>query len=89
MRTWCHSAPRDSASACAPFACGVTTAGDARCWGHGIKGELGAGTMVADVALPQTVSGPQGYETLDVGARFACALQSGTARCWRALRAGL
>lgn len=67
----------------APFACGLTTAGEVRCWGHGEYGALGGTISTAeDVTAPRVVYGDQGYEALGVGSRFACGLRGGAAFCW-------
>ena len=72
-------------------ACGVTTAGSARCWGdETLDGVLGDGTTNPS-NFPVQVSGLEGgVRTVSVGDDFACALTTGGAvECWGAVPPGL
>lgn len=62
--------------------CAVTTAGEAKCWGHNWAGQLGDNSMV-DRATPVTVSGlTSGVTSISVRFASSCAVVSGAARCW-------
>lgn len=65
--------------------CGLTQDGEAYCWGGQGAGSLGNDTIpdLSVVPYPLLVSGGHRFESLDVGAGFACALkQAGDAWCW-------
>lgn len=64
------------------FACGVTDASAAFCWGEGTKGELGNGAG-ADASAPEPVSGGLNFTSMAAGESTTCGLiSSGTAYCW-------
>lgn len=69
------------------FACGLTAAGEIRCQGGALHGELGRGSgplgngQLSDPAFAP-VSGPQGYSALALGGRFVCGLRDAAAFCW-------
>lgn len=63
--------------------CGVTTQGDAYCWGDNYRGELGIGTPGGDSLTPVLVTGRLTFATVRVGTYFACGVTpSGAAYCW-------
>jgi hypothetical protein len=66
-----------------PFACGLTAAGAAYCWGSGEGGLLGRG-VPDDAASPAPVAGGHVFSQLDVGVFDTCALEAGTGLvyCW-------
>jgi alpha-tubulin suppressor-like RCC1 family protein len=64
------------------FACALSSAGSAYCWGVNSSGQLGNGTTVSSNA-PVLVSGGLTFTQIDTGATFACALtNAGAAWCW-------
>ena len=64
------------------FACGVTSAGIAQCWGQNSAGQLGNGSTTAS-ATPVTVSGTQDFGAISAGSDYACGLRAGgSIACW-------
>ncbi len=73
--------------------CGVTTGGDAYCWGENENGELGDGSTT-DRSTPTLVTGGHTFEAITTGgagdrflpgesANFTCALRTdGAVYCW-------
>ncbi len=62
--------------------CGVTPAGAAYCWGHGLLGELG-NEKTADAATPQAVAGGLTFAAVSVGGPNTCGVTAGgAAYCW-------
>jgi alpha-tubulin suppressor-like RCC1 family protein len=73
------------------FACGLTTAGGAYCWGDNYDGELGIGSTTGPQQCsgppcsmtPVEVSGSLSFTSLSVGYTHTCGLTgSGAAYCW-------
>jgi alpha-tubulin suppressor-like RCC1 family protein len=65
------------------YTCGVTTAGDAYCWGAGAAGNMGNGTFNVVNAAPGLVSGGFMFLTVSPGADHACGVVAdSTAYCW-------
>jgi alpha-tubulin suppressor-like RCC1 family protein len=66
------------------YACGVTTAGSAYCWGDGANGVLGDGSADAHRRwTPVRVAGGLTFAALTAGAAHTCGLTtSGAAYCW-------
>jgi alpha-tubulin suppressor-like RCC1 family protein len=66
------------------FACGLTTAGAAYCWGYDDFGQLGNGATGNGTTVPVPVNGNLTFASLTVGANgHACGLvTSGAAFCW-------
>lgn len=64
--------------------CGITDAGDARCWGRQDAGGLGNGTTAAGFgSSPQLVSGSLKWRTVAVNGLGACGLAGdGRLYCW-------
>ncbi|MFP4597253.1 MAG: Ig-like domain-containing protein [Persicimonas sp.] len=64
--------------------CGLTTAGEAYCWGHGGAGALGHGGGSSS-AVPVAVSGGHTFAEIRVGANHTCArTASDEVYCWGA-----
>jgi alpha-tubulin suppressor-like RCC1 family protein len=64
------------------FSCGVTTAGNALCWGRSSGGELGDGSR-GRRASPVPVLGGVQFTTLSSGGEHNCgATPTGTVYCW-------
>jgi alpha-tubulin suppressor-like RCC1 family protein len=62
--------------------CGLTSAGDAYCWGGNGVGQLGDGTTT-DWHTPVPVSGGLGFAAVSAGVYHTCALTTdGSAYCW-------
>lgn len=63
--------------------CGLTTGGDAYCWGTAGDGRLGNGTWTPDVNTPSLVSGGHEFQFVDVGSEQTCALTTANVGyCW-------
>lgn len=63
-------------------ACGITTAGDAYCWGVGASGALGNGDST-DSSSPVLVSGGLKFRSISAGGSFSCAVAAdSTGYCW-------
>jgi alpha-tubulin suppressor-like RCC1 family protein len=63
-------------------ACGVTSSGDAYCWGNNAFGELGTGDTT-DRSTATIVPGGTKWAAISVGFDHTCALQqNGAAYCW-------
>lgn len=65
------------------YACALTYGGAVHCWGDGVYGQLGDGTLAMRL-VPGGVSGLlAGIESLTAGARHACVrLSDGQVECW-------
>jgi hypothetical protein len=62
--------------------CGLSTSGEAYCWGQNDQGQLGDGTTTRRI-VPTHVAGGLRFRSLAVGTGHACAVAvSGTAYCW-------
>ena len=62
--------------------CGLSTLGDAYCWGWNILGQIGTGTT-ADATVPTAVIGGLKFSALAVGQYHSCGLTpTGAAYCW-------
>src|SRR3989441_7748116 len=69
-------------SASGEFACGLTVAGAAYCWGANDRGQLGDGTTT-DRSSPVRVLGTVRFASLSTGDFHTCGLTAeGTAYCW-------
>ncbi|MSQ42651.1 MAG: RCC1 repeat-containing protein [Chloroflexi bacterium] len=63
--------------------CGVTTAGDAYCWGANWSGQVGDGTKGSNRDIPTRVSGSTKFSSIAAGDNHTCALATtGAAYCW-------
>ncbi len=63
-------------------ACGITTEGDAYCWGDGDLGALGVGSGTGSAA-PRRVAGNLVFKSIGAGDSFTCALTtSAELYCW-------
>ncbi|MFA7478696.1 MAG: hypothetical protein WC184_12550, partial [Acidimicrobiia bacterium] len=68
----------------ANHSCGVTTAGDAYCWGYNGSGQLGNGNSTRQTT-PVKVLGNHSYESISAGNNHTCAVSiDGDAYCWGA-----
>ena len=67
------------------FSCGVTTGGEAFCWGRNAVGQLGDGTTTQKLR-PTPVSGGLNFQSLSAGshttATYACGVTTSGAYCW-------
>lgn len=69
--------------------CGVTTAGDAYCWGYNSYGQIGDGTSGSNRDTPTRVSGTTKFVSITAGDWHSCALTSaGIAWCWGVNQSG-
>lgn len=65
-----------------PFACGVTLAGQAVCWGNNAWGTLGTGTH-NDAATPVPIASASTFSQVSAGNYHACGLATnGDVYCW-------
>lgn len=63
--------------------CGVTSGGDAYCWGWGIFGQLGGGSTPTAQPSPTLVSGGLTFLSVSAGNYHSCGLTTGgAAYCW-------
>src|SRR5207249_3878779 len=71
-----------SVSAGWDFACGVTAAGPAYCWGDGVYGEIGTGDTITRLS-PALVAGGVQFAAVQAGTSHSCgATGTGAAYCW-------
>src|SRR5712691_13022428 len=69
-------------SASGEFACGLTVAGSAYCWGANDRGQLGDGTTT-DRSSPVRVMGAVRFASVSAGAFHTCGVTAqGAAYCW-------
>ena len=62
--------------------CGVTTSGDAYCWGNGLTGAIGNGDD-DDESVPTAVSGGHSWAAISAGGQYTCGVTtSGDGYCW-------
>ena len=64
--------------------CGITTTGEAYCWGHAVDGQLGIGPSVpGDQLTPAPVQGGLRFSTVSVGSLHTCGVTTGgDPYCW-------
>ena len=71
-----------SVSANGSITCGVTTAGDAYCWGNNSSGQLGDDTRT-NRHTPVPVAGGLSFASVSAAARHTCAVTTaGVVYCW-------
>jgi alpha-tubulin suppressor-like RCC1 family protein len=77
-------------SAGAHFTCGLTTTGEAFCWGRNDVGQLGIGSTASFESTPTEVAGDRTYREVKAGVGpIACAISTARdAFCWGAGRLG-
>jgi alpha-tubulin suppressor-like RCC1 family protein len=65
-------------------ACGITTAGEAFCWGGNHSGQMGIGAIDEDQRRsPMPVNGGHTFAQITLGSRYTCGLTTdGEAYCW-------
>lgn len=64
-------------------ACGLTSAGEAWCWGRNEESQLGTGTAGDPVPAPVAVAGELQFTSLAAGGGFTCGVTGdGAAYCW-------
>jgi alpha-tubulin suppressor-like RCC1 family protein len=69
--------------------CGITTAGEAFCWGEDHYGELGTGVAEVGDDVPMKVAAAQTFTDIGVGSYHTCAVATdGVAWCWGFNRVG-
>src|SRR5690606_10393027 len=62
--------------------CGISTLGDAYCWGSGSFGQLGNGS-VGEYSTPQEVEGQHTFTVITTGDDHSCGItDTGDAYCW-------
>jgi len=70
-------------SAGASFACGVTGAGAAYCWGDNEVGQFGTGQVSQGDSSPAAVAGNLVFSHISAGGLYACGVTlGGVAYCW-------
>ena len=70
--------------------CGLTSGGEAYCWGDNGFGQLGEGTSGNIRTSPMEVTGGRRFTTLVAGGNRTCALDAGgTAYCWGENQGGM
>lgn len=62
--------------------CGITTGGDAYCWGSNAAGRLGDGTVLPASSSPRAVAGGLKFTSISVGEAHTCGIAGGKAYCW-------
>jgi alpha-tubulin suppressor-like RCC1 family protein len=63
--------------------CGITTGGQAYCWGSDFQGQLGNGAPAALMYAPAAVVGELTFRQVSVGSDHSCGLtRRGNAYCW-------
>ena len=67
----------------ASHTCGVTTSGQAYCWGQGYRGRLGDGSTATHIEqTPVPVSGSLFFASITTGSHTCALTTSGEAYCW-------
>jgi alpha-tubulin suppressor-like RCC1 family protein len=74
----------ESVSAGTYHSCGVTTSGDAYCWGYNYYGQLGTGSAnTIYFSVPQQVTGGHTFQSVALGDFYSCGVTSdGNGYCW-------
>jgi alpha-tubulin suppressor-like RCC1 family protein len=64
--------------------CAVMTAGEVKCWGRGVEGQIGDGKFTAAATTPQDVSGLAGAASdVSAGGHHTCVVMAGGGVwCW-------
>lgn len=64
-------------------ACGLTSNGQAYCWGRNANGQLGVGSEGDPETTPVAVAGDLRFASLSAGGAFTCGVaEDGSAHCW-------
>lgn len=65
------------------YACAITAAGAAKCWGYNAGGQLGDGTTALAKVPVGVVGLESGVKSLAVGVNHTCAImEAGNVKCW-------
>ncbi len=66
-----------------PVFCGLTSGGEAWCWGNNAHGQMGNGTKGGEVELPVRVNFSDTFRAIDVSGKSVCGITiSGEPWCW-------
>lgn len=57
--------------------CGITSTGEAHCWGRNISGQLGTGSVGAPISAPTAVAGGLSFRALSLGELHSCGILAG------------
>ncbi len=82
LNTSIHALGIGRISAGNSHSCGLSSTGQAYCWGEGTFGQLGNGAIIS-TTTPSPVSGGHTFSSISAGSRHTCALTTaGAAYCW-------
>jgi alpha-tubulin suppressor-like RCC1 family protein len=82
LNTSIHALGIGRISAGDSHSCGLSSTGQAYCWGKGGNGQLGNDTIISTIT-PSLVSGGLTFSSISVGFQHTCALTTaGAAYCW-------
>lgn len=64
------------------FSCAITSIGLGKCWGYNAGGQVGSGSSMSSVTIPETVYNLSNVSQIDHDGVHACGLANGIAYCW-------